>query len=141
MLTNSRTILIEWGDCDPAGIVYFPQFFAHFDRCTFALFARAGIDIYAMKQSGEIAGIPMADTRCRFLASARYGDKVRVQSSVAEFRRASFDVEHRLIIDGELCVEGFETRIWCHYHPGDGKKLRAERIPHEIVEALSKDQP
>ena len=139
MLTNRRTILIEWGDCDPAGIVYFPQFFAHFDRCTFALFTHAGIDIYAMKQSGEIAGIPMADVRCRFHASARYGDKVIVESSVSEFRRASFDVLHRLLIDDELSVEGFETRIWCHYHPDDGKKLKAERIPEEIVEALSRD--
>lgn len=31
MLTNRRTVRIEWGDCDPAGIVYFPRYFAIFD--------------------------------------------------------------------------------------------------------------
>ena len=27
MLINQRTVRIEWGDCDPGGIVYFPRYF------------------------------------------------------------------------------------------------------------------
>ena len=27
MLINRRTIRIEWGDCDPAGIVFYPRYF------------------------------------------------------------------------------------------------------------------
>ena len=38
MLTNRREILIEWGDCDPFGIVFFPRYFEYFDACTNALF-------------------------------------------------------------------------------------------------------
>ena len=33
--TNSRTLIIEWGDCDPAGIVFYPPLFCdvrHLDR-------------------------------------------------------------------------------------------------------------
>ena len=41
MLTNTRTVRIEWGDCDPAGIVFYPRFFAMFDTSTTALFERA----------------------------------------------------------------------------------------------------
>ena len=29
-----------------------------------------------------------------------------------EFRRSSFEVEHRLMVDGQLAVEGVETRVW-----------------------------
>ena len=43
MLVNRKTIHIEFGDCDPAGIVYYPRYFAFFDAATFALFERAGI--------------------------------------------------------------------------------------------------
>ena len=32
MLTVTRTVRIEWGDCDPAGIVYFPRYFEYFDQ-------------------------------------------------------------------------------------------------------------
>lgn len=31
MLINRRTIRIEWGDCDPAGIVFYPRYFEWFD--------------------------------------------------------------------------------------------------------------
>jgi 4-hydroxybenzoyl-CoA thioesterase len=41
MLTNRREIQIEWGDCDPFGIVFFPRYFEYFDACTNALFHRA----------------------------------------------------------------------------------------------------
>ena len=27
MLTYTRNARIEWGDCDPAGIVFFPRYF------------------------------------------------------------------------------------------------------------------
>ena len=42
MLINRRTIRIEWGDCDPAGIVFYPRYLEWFDACTLALFQAAG---------------------------------------------------------------------------------------------------
>src|SRR4249919_2310339 len=37
-IVSRKKIHIEWGDCDPAQIVYFPRYFAYFDACTTALF-------------------------------------------------------------------------------------------------------
>jgi acyl-CoA thioesterase FadM len=37
-ITNRKTIQIEWGDCDPAQIVHYPHYLAHFCACTAALF-------------------------------------------------------------------------------------------------------
>ena len=31
MLTNTRVIRVQWGDCDPAGIVFYPRYFEWFD--------------------------------------------------------------------------------------------------------------
>ena len=42
MLVNRRRVRIEWGDCDPAGIVFYPRYFAMFDASTHALFEAAG---------------------------------------------------------------------------------------------------
>ena len=39
-LVNRRTFRIEWGQCDPAGIVFYPQFLIIFDAGTGQLFAR-----------------------------------------------------------------------------------------------------
>ena len=31
-------VRIEWGDCDPAGIIFYPRYFEFFDAWTAALF-------------------------------------------------------------------------------------------------------
>jgi len=41
MLTVRRTVCIAWGDCDPAGIVFYPRYFDLFDACTTDLFSQA----------------------------------------------------------------------------------------------------
>ena len=42
MLTVSRNVRVEWGDCDPAGIVYFPRYFEYFDISTVGMFEALG---------------------------------------------------------------------------------------------------
>ena len=37
MFSNTRHLRIEWGDCDPAGIVFYPRYFAMFDHSTTTL--------------------------------------------------------------------------------------------------------
>ena len=41
MLINIRQVEIEWGDCDAAGIVFYPRYFAMFDASTAYLFEKA----------------------------------------------------------------------------------------------------
>ena len=41
MLTNTRLIRVQWGDCDPAGIVFYPRYFEWFDAGTILLFEKA----------------------------------------------------------------------------------------------------
>jgi len=137
MLVSRRTIQIEWGDCDPQGIVFNPRFFVFFDACTAGLFFSAGIDLYGMKKSGEIAGIPMADTRSRFYRPILFGDQVEVETTATEFRRSSFDIQHRLLKDGELAVEGNETRIWTVTDPERVGGMRSEPLPADFIKKLS----
>jgi 4-hydroxybenzoyl-CoA thioesterase len=135
MLIHTRHLMIEWGDCDPAGIVWYPRYFEMFDASTGALFAAAlGIRKAEMMERFEMAGFPMVDTHARFLAPCRFGDAVRIESTVKEFRRSSFDVEHRLMRDDTTCVEGFETRVWVARDPDDPGRLRSKPIPPEVVE-------
>src|SRR5437879_1650824 len=108
MLTSTRTVRIEWGHCDPAGIVFYPRYFEIFDHCTAVLFERAlGMPKQQMIQVFDMAGIPMVDTRARFMIPSRFGDDIIVETSVTAFRRASFDVHHRVLKEGKLAVEGF----------------------------------
>jgi 4-hydroxybenzoyl-CoA thioesterase len=132
MLINRRTIRIEWGDCDPAGIVYFPRYFEYFDACTVALFEHAGFRKKELLSTYQIAGIPVVDLKTRFMAPSTFGDDVTVESSITTWGNSSFVVQHRLMKGDVLAVECFETRVWVACKSDDSRKLGAVPIPEEV---------
>jgi 4-hydroxybenzoyl-CoA thioesterase len=137
MLSNKRNVRIVWGDCDPAGIVFYPRYFEMFDASTTALFERAlGMTKFQFIHLYQSVGYPMVDTRARFYLPTRFGDDVVIETEITEVKRSSFEVAHRLLKDGELAVEGFETRVWVGRDPADPDKIIAKPLPEEIVAKL-----
>jgi 4-hydroxybenzoyl-CoA thioesterase len=137
MLVNTRTVRIEWGDCDAAGIVFYPRYFEIFDASTAALFERAlGMIKRHYLKAHDFAGYPMVDTRARFSVPCRFGDDVTVETTATAIKRSSFDIHHRLMKDGVLAVEGFETRVWVGTDPNDPEKIRSKAIPEEVIAKL-----
>jgi 4-hydroxybenzoyl-CoA thioesterase len=134
MLINHETIRIEWGDCDPAGIVYFPRYVEYFDRCTRALFERAGIFKRDMLKIYEIAGIPVVSVKAQFTIPSRYGEDVMVESSISKWGTSSFVVHHRLLKGDAIAVECFETRVWVVQVHEDPVKYEGRPIPNEVKE-------
>ena len=141
MLRNRKTIRVEWGDCDPAGIVYYPRYFAYFDNCTAALFEAAGLPKHQMLKTYGIVGIPMVDTRARFLAPSRFGDDVMVESCITEWRRSSFDVQHKLFRGDVLAVECSETRVWAVRSKTDPEGIEGQVVPEDVVRRFERQGP
>ncbi len=137
MLINRHTVRIEWGDCDPGGIVYFPRYFEYFDVCTRALFERAGFSKRHLMNSYGIGGIPMVNLEADFKTPSRFGEEVVVESSVAKWGNSSFVVQHRLMKDGTLAVECFETRVWVAHPSGAPESFEARPIPEEVKEKFN----
>lgn len=137
-MTNTRTVKIEWGDCDPAGIVFYPRYFAMFDASTTALFERAlAMTKYQFLKRYDALGYPMLDTAARFLTPTRFGDNVTIETGISRLGRSSFDMMHRLTKDGELAVECTEKRVWVTRDPDDAERIKSQAIPDEIVRRLS----
>jgi 4-hydroxybenzoyl-CoA thioesterase len=137
MLVHSRVVRIEWGDCDPAGIIFYPRYFAIFDASTSALIERAlGMPKSEYLKAYDFAGHPLVDTHSRFYVPTRFGDDVTIETRVVEIRRSSFDLSHRLTKNGVLAVEAFETRVWVQGDPAAGK-MRAVPLPPAVIERLS----
>ncbi len=137
MLTNRRTLTVEWGDCDAAGIVYFPRYFEWFDASTAALFRRAGFEKHDLMKTYGIVGYPLVDARARFILSSTFGDSVDIETSISRWGRSSFDVQHRLLRGTDLAVEGFETRVWTVRVGGEQGGLKSQAIPPEVIERFS----
>jgi 4-hydroxybenzoyl-CoA thioesterase len=139
MFMNSRALRIEWGDCDPAGIVFYPRYFAMFDTSTTSLFERAlGMTKFEFLKAHDCLGYPMVDTRARFLSPTRYGDDVVIETRLTELKRSSFSVQHLLMKGDTLAVEGFETRVWVGRDPADPDKIKSKAIPEEVIARLKR---
>ena len=134
MLKNSRTFRIEWGDCDPAGIVFYPRYFAMFDHSTTMLISSAsGLTKYELLKKYDMAGYPMVDTRARFMVPTRFGDDVTIESGFTKVGKSSFDIHHKLLKNGELALEGFETRVWVGRDPQDPSRIKSKPIPDDLA--------
>jgi 4-hydroxybenzoyl-CoA thioesterase len=132
--TFRRQLTVEWGQCDPAGIMFNSRFFEIFDHSTWLLF-EAALGVRPPDLSGHfgIIGIALVDARANFLKPAKFGDAIEIASRVSEFRRSSFDVAHRITIGGELAVEGSESRVWAVRKKDDPDKISAVAIPAEVI--------
>jgi 4-hydroxybenzoyl-CoA thioesterase len=132
--TFRRQLTIEWGQCDPAGIVFNPRFFEFFDTSSWMLFEQAlGVKAQDLSATYGIVGIALVDAHANFLKPAKFGDTIEIASRVSEFRRSSFDVEHKLTIARELAVDGTETRVWAARDKYDPDKIAAVSIPQDVI--------
>jgi 4-hydroxybenzoyl-CoA thioesterase len=136
-IVSRKKIFIEWGDCDPARIVYFPRYFAYFDACTTALFKKAGLVKREMLKTYQIIGIPLVDVRASFKAPSRFSDTVTVESEITGWGRSSFCVRHRLFNKDVLAVECFETRVWAALSATNPERIESKPVPQEIIERFS----
>lgn len=132
MLTNTRTVRIEWGDCDPAGIIFFPNYFRIFDHSTAMLFeAVLGMTKFDMFKRLEFTGWPLVRTQAKFIKPTRFGDDVTVESKIS-FGRSSFEVEHNLSLNGDLCAQCSEKRVWT-LRDAEGR-LKSHPVPEAVLE-------
>jgi 4-hydroxybenzoyl-CoA thioesterase len=136
--TYRKQLTIEWGQCDPAGIVFNSRFFEMFDASTWQMFEAAlRVKPHKLASAFGIMGIPLVDVRANFIKAVKFGDIVDLTSRVSEFRRSSFDVEHRLSVGGEVAVEGGETRVWASCSKDDLEKIGGTAIPGEVIAKFS----
>ena len=129
-----RQLTIEWGHCDPAGIVFNPRFFEFFDTSTWLLFEAAlGVKQEDLVTTFNIMGIPLVDARAEFRKPAKFGDTIEIASRVSEFRRSSFDIEHSVSVGGDMAIEGGETRVWAVKDPADPAKIKSAPMPADVI--------
>ena len=122
---------VYWGDCDPAGIIFYPTYFRWMDAATWTFMGSVGYSPKRMRD--EHQSMPLIGAECKFVAPAQHGDRCEVRSRIARFGGASFVVAHEVVReDGGALAKGAETRVWGRYASGMGSPLKSERIPDEV---------
>jgi 4-hydroxybenzoyl-CoA thioesterase len=122
---------VYWGDCDPAGIIFYPTYFRWMDAATWAFMASVGYDPKRMR--AEHLAMPLVSADCQFIAPAQQGDRCEVRSRIERFGGASFVVAHEMVrADGIVLAKGTEKRVWGRYLNGPGTPLKGQQIPDDV---------
>ena len=122
---------VYWGDCDPAGIIFYPTYFRWMDAATWAFMASVGYDPKRMRE--EQLAMPLVAADCQFVAPALHGDRCEVRSRIARFGGASFVVAHDIArADGTALAKGSEKRVWGRFTSGPGSPMKGQPIPDEV---------
>jgi len=136
MLSNSRSVHVEFGHCDPSGIVFNPNYFIWFDFSVHALLARAGLSLKSLIEEFGMDGIPLVDNKAQFKAPSRWGDDLVIETRITALHRSAFELQHTVRNGDIIAVECSETRVWTMFDAEQGR-IRAAAIPPRVVAAFS----
>jgi 4-hydroxybenzoyl-CoA thioesterase len=124
---------VEWGDCDPAQIVFYPNFFRWMDAASLRFFRAAGVPPWReLEAQSGIIGTPLVDASARFLRPATYGDVIDIDTAIDEWRGKSFVMSHIIRRGEEVLVEGREVRVFARRHPEDPARIQAVDPPESV---------
>ena len=109
----STRIPVRFGDCDPAGLAYYPALFHYCHAAMEEFFAaRCGVS-YARVMSERRLGFPTVNVRAEFFAPFVYGDEAEVEVWVSAVGRTSATFEYRLrrASDRALCATATHVQV------------------------------
>ena len=130
--TTVYSVDVLFGDCDPAGIVFFPNFNRWMDASSLHFFLQCGVPPWReLGKTTGIIGTPLLEIHTRFLRPATYGQTLEVHTCVEEWRAKVLIQHHRILRGDELLCEGRETRAFVERVPGS-YRLKSIPIPEDI---------
>ena len=126
---------IEWGDCDEAGVVFYPNYFRWMDGTFHALCAAAGYDQRRLRSELGVFGTPLIDARATFRAPATFGQTFEAAVDVSRWGGTSITLSYRFVCESVVLVEGEEARVFVRReHNG---RLVKTPVPEPFRNAIS----
>jgi YbgC/YbaW family acyl-CoA thioester hydrolase len=131
---------VQWGDCDGAGIIYYPTYFRWMDSATWHMWESVGFSPLRMR--AEHRSMPLVAAECQFVAPALHGDLCEVRSHIARFGGSSFVVAHAMVrrADGMVLARGSETRVWVRFENGPGTALKSAALDDAVKDLFRATQ-
>jgi 4-hydroxybenzoyl-CoA thioesterase len=136
MHSSIYRVTVEFGDCDPARIVFYPNYTRWIDSSTRHLFVSYGAAWEAEAEQYGILGMPLVEVSIKFLNPATFGEHLEIESHISEMARKTFAVEHEVRRGATILARGREVRIFGIPHPEDQQRIKAMTIPDHFPELL-----
>lgn len=106
----SMDIQISFGHCDPAGIVFYPNYFRWFDRCFHTYLLKTAGGHRRLCRELEAKGIGLMDVHANFVSPALDGDLMTLDMTILDWGSKSLKLGYRGRIGERTVVNGTELR-------------------------------
>ena len=128
---------VSFGDCDPAGIAFYPNFYRWFDEAVHALMIEIGWSWRRTAKEMGWLGLPIAQASAEFIRPVTHGQAIRVESRAIRFEPRRIVVLHRVYRDETLLGVGEEKRFVGIPHPDDPDRVKAIDAPEALQRLLT----
>ncbi len=128
-MTLPYTRTVSFGDCDPAGIVYYPNIFRWLDATFHVQLRPFGGHGVVCNQLGSV-GLGLVDVSAQFRTPLRDGDDLVITPRFAAWGRKTLTIDYEGKVGARLAFTGQEVRCVFQTGPsdivaGETAKLRA----------------
>lgn len=124
---------IRFHHCDPAGIVFYPQYFVLFHELLEDWFDRGiGVD-YAAFVSKERRGLPTAHIECDFKIPSKIGDIVQMRLAVMRLGTSSITLDVSVLAGSEVRLTAKQVLVLISLEDG-----RVLPIPDDLRTRMSR---
>lgn len=127
----SHSLAVRYADTDAQGHVFFANYLTYFDEGLTYYLKHLGCAYEVLEQDG--AALFYGESRCRYLASARFGDTLDVEVAITRLGRTSMTTSCALLRGDERLAEGELTSIWV-----DPSTRKPTPIPLRLRDALAR---
>ncbi len=126
-----RVARIRFGHCDPAGIVYFPQYLVLFNGLVEDWFTDGLGVSYANMLGPRRIGLPIVKLHCEFSAISRMGDDVQFKLKLDRLGGKSLSLSLDCWAGDEQRVRSQQVLVFT-----DLNTHRAIAVPHDVRQAI-----
>jgi 4-hydroxybenzoyl-CoA thioesterase len=135
-LTFEDTKLIRFHHCDPAGIVFYPQYFVLFNELVEDWFTHGLGVSFAEQVTQHRMSVPMGRIECDFVGPSKIADQLLFSLNVVEIGSSSIKVRITVTCGASVRVRATLTLVQASLNT-----LRSVPITPDLREALGRYRP
>lgn len=130
--------LLQWSECDPAGIIFFPHYARWMVEGLNLLLLGLDIDPNGKTAEGFDKGLPSTGFTMSFHAPAMLHELLVHEVEITKIGTKSIGIRHRFLRGDTVLAAAEETRIWT---VDDGTGMRSVPISDAVKDLLSAEAP